>query len=139
MTSGKPAWTSAPPSTYDIVSCWYPEVEAPDDPGPELRPALVVKVYKGKKTGAYACEVAYGTKNLKVIRRGEIDLIISHPPRLQVGLARATRFDLDRIVLLPWEPPFFEPWTGNPTPKIGALTEECIRDYAFLMMKRQSA
>jgi hypothetical protein len=138
-TRGKPAWTTSPPSAYDIVACWYPEADAPQDAGPTLRPALVVTVLKGERTGDYACRVAYGTTNLKIVKRREVDLIIPNGHTRQMGLARATRFDLDRVITLPWVPPFFDPWTGNTTPKIGALTEAYIRDYAFLMMKRGSA
>jgi hypothetical protein len=94
---------------------------------------------QGKKTRAFACRVAYGTKILKIIKRQAVDLIIQHQGDLdQIGLPRPTRFDLDRIVTLPWGEPFFGCWTGYPTPKIGSLTEKYIREYAFLMMKRQS-
>ncbi len=134
--SGNPAWAASPPSAYDIVSCWYPEDENLDDPGPELRPALVLKVLQGKKSGLFACEVAYGTKILKIIKRQTVDLIIQNPKN--VGLPRPTRFDLDRIILLPWAPPFFDCWQGYNSPKIGALDEEYIREYAFIMIKRQS-
>lgn len=138
--SAKPAWTTAPPSAYDIVACWFPETEVPDEPGRAHRPALIIQVLKGEKTGTFACKVAYGTKILKIIKRQTVDLIVQHQADLnQIGLPRPTRFDLDRMVTLPWEPPFFEPWTGYASPKIGALTEIWIREYAFLMMKRQSA
>jgi hypothetical protein len=135
--SGSPAWTASPPSAYDIVACWYPEDETPDDPGPELRPALVLTVLQGKNTGAFACRVAYGSKMLKIIKRQAIDLIIQKPQ--DVGLPRQTRFDLDRIGTFPWQPPFFDCWRGYTSPVIGALTEEYIREYAFIMMKRGSA
>jgi hypothetical protein len=139
-SSAEPAWSLSQPAAYDIVACWYPEVENPDVPGPELRPALITQVLRGKKTGAFACRVAYGTKILKIIQRQTIDLIIQHPPDLaQIGLPRPTRFDLDRVILLTWEPPFFDCWKGYPSPKIGSLTEFYIREYAFLMMKRLSA
>jgi hypothetical protein len=135
-TSGDPAWLASPPAAYDIVACWYPESENPDAPGPELRPALVVAVLKGKRTGNFSLRVAYGTKILKIIKRQTIDLIIQNPQ--DVGLPRPTRFDLDRVILLPWGPPFFGFWSGYATPKIGSLTETYIREYAFVMMKRAS-
>lgn len=139
-TRGNPAWTSSPPSAYDIVACWYPEDEAPNQAGSALRPALVVTVLQGKQSREYACRVAYGTKNLKLIKRLGLDLIIRQPAHIQqMGLARPTRFDLDRVVQLPWKPPFFECWTGYASPKLGSLTEAYIKDYAFLMMKRESA
>ena len=138
-TSAKPAWTLSPPSAYDIVTCWYPESEEVTNPGPRLRPSLVTQVLRGKGTGAFACRVVYGTKTLKIIKRGSIDLIIQEQSDLnQIGLPRPTRFDLDRAVTLPWEPPFFGCWSGYPTPKIGSLTETYIREYAWLMHKRSS-
>lgn len=125
------------PSAYDIVACWYPEDENPDEPGPDLRPALILTVLQGKSSGAFACRVAYGTKILKIIKRQGVDLIIQDPS--DVGLPRPTRFDLDRVVTLPWAPPFFDCWTGYTSPKIGALTEKHIRDLAWISFKRQSA
>jgi hypothetical protein len=100
----------------------------------------VLAVLQGKSSGTYACKVAYGTKELKIIKRGAIDLIIQHGPHVkQFGLARPTRFDLDCITTLPWNEEFFGCWIGRKTPVIGSLTEDYIKEYAFLMMKRQSA
>jgi hypothetical protein len=138
-TSAKPAWTLSPPSAYDIVAYWYPESEKVTTPGPRLRPSLVTQVLRGEGTGAIACRVVFGTKTLKIINRGSIDLIVQDPRDLsQLGLPRPTRFDLDRVLTLPWEPPFFGCWAGYPTPKIGSLTETYIREYAWLMHKRSS-
>lgn len=132
-----PPWVASPPSAYDIVACWYPEHDKPNEPGPELRPALVIRVWQGKTTGSYACDVAYGTKQLKIVKRRTVDLIIENPQA--VGLPRPTRFDLDQIGRkFPWGPPFFGTWEGYQTPKIGELTEAYIREYAFIMIKRQS-
>ena len=36
---------------------------------------------------------------------------------------------------LPWNEEFFGCWAGRKSPIIESLTEACIRDYAFLMMK----
>jgi hypothetical protein len=55
-----------------------------------------------------------------------------------MGLASPTRFDLDHVATLPWNEEFFGGWSGHQTPTIGSLTEEYIREYAFLMMKRLS-
>jgi hypothetical protein len=138
-TSAKPAWTLAQPSAYDIAACWYPQDEAQDKPGPDLRPALITQVLQGKATGQFACRVAYGTTILKIIKRKDLDLIIDQPSDLdQIGLPRPTRFDLDRVTLLPWEPPFFGCWSGYRSPKLGSLTEKLQREYAWLMMRRSS-
>jgi len=137
-TSGEAAvWTFSPPSAYDIITAYYPEEGA--DPGPKLRPTLCLTVLQGKITGAFACKVAYGTKELKIIKRGTVDLVIQHPPHVQqLGLVRPTRFDLDCVATLPWNEEFFGCWGGHQSPVIGSLTEDHIREYAFLMMKRQS-
>jgi hypothetical protein len=81
-----------------------------------------------------------GTTTLKILQRGRIDLIVQKASDLrQMGLARATRFDLDKTAVLPWTSAFFGHWSGHQTPRIGALTEPYIKEYAFLMMRRQSA
>jgi hypothetical protein len=90
--------------------------------------------------GSFACRVAYGTKHLRVIHRMSKDVIIQNSDDIAVmGLYRATRFDLDEMIDLPWSSEFFGCWTGYSTPILGALTEHYIRDYAYLMMKRLSA
>jgi hypothetical protein len=138
-TNDKPAaWTLSPPSAYDIVTCWYPENSL--DRGPKLRPTLCLAVLQGKTSKTFACKVAYGTKELKIIQRQTIDLIVQNSAHVtQMGLARPTRFDLDCIATLPWNEEFFGCWTGQTSPVIGTLTEAYIREYAFLMMRRQSA
>src|SRR5438128_147580 len=126
-TSGKAAWTSSPPSAYDLVACWYPEEGS--DPGPKLRPCLVLQVLQGVSSKTYACRVAFGTKELKIIKRQAVDLIIQHAAHVkQMGLARPTRFDLDCVATLPWNEQFFGCWKGYKSPVIGALTEEYIRE-----------
>jgi hypothetical protein len=135
-----PSWVARHPSQFDIVATYFPESENPDEPGPKLRPGLILKVYRGKKSGGFYCDIAYGTKHLKIIQREDRDLIIQNATDLQqFGLARATRFDLDNIATqLPWTSEFFGCWSGNATPVIGTLTEDYIRRFAYLMMKRGS-
>jgi hypothetical protein len=68
-----------------------------------------------------------------------VDLIVQHTPHVhQMGLARPTRFDLDCVATVPWNEQFFGCWTGNTSPVIGTLTEDYIKEYAYLMMKRAS-
>lgn len=88
-----------------------------------------------------ACRVAYGTKNLKTYQRLTKDIIIQNAADLDsIGLPMATRFDLDErnLVTLPWTSEFFGCWTGFPSPVIGALTEEYVRQYAYIMAVRQA-
>ena len=136
----KRPWANTPPARFDIVATYFPEHTAPEKPGLKLRPGLVLSVLQGKNTGAYACRVAFGTKNLKIMDRSHLDIIVQHARDLPLlGLHRATRFDLDHIVTLPWAAEFFGCWSGRPTPRIGALLEVYIREYAYLMMRRGSA
>lgn len=138
MPESEPAWTRSRPAAYDIVTCWFPEAGKPAQ-DPKLRPCLVTAVLRDEESGRFACRLVYGTTSLKIVHRQHLDLIIQNTVDLdQVGLARATRFDLDNTAVLPWASEFFGRWAGYATPRIGALTETYIRDYAFLMMKRRS-
>lgn len=133
-------WTLSPPNLFDIVTGFYPETK-PVANTPALRPCLVTHVYQNSETGAYACEIAFGTKNLKILQRKDKDLIIQNFSHMQeVGLPVATRFVLDPElrVVLEWCEPNFKPWTGYRTPKIGRLTEYYQKEYAWLMMMRMS-
>lgn len=133
-------WVGNPPARFDIVTTYFPERTSPEKPGLKLRPGLVVSVLKGKQTGRFACRIAFGTKNLKIIDRSHLDVIVQKAEHLPIlGLHRATRFDLDHIVMLPWSREFFGCWSGNPTPRIGAFTESYIKEFAYLMMRRGSA
>jgi hypothetical protein len=94
-----------------------------------------------RKTGTdeIACRVAFGTTTLKTLTRLGRDLIIQNALDLDlVGLPCATRFDLDSMATLPWKATFFGCWRGYRTPIIGALTEELVKEYAYLMMRRHS-
>lgn len=136
----EPTWTTRPPARFEIVACYYPE--STDQPGqyvPKLRPALVTEVRYNARHGLYACRVAYGTKTLKIMQRQHLDVIIQNAMDLEeVGLAVATRFDLDCQAPLPWISKYFGCWTECQTPKIGSLTEAYIKQYAYLMMRRES-
>lgn len=106
---------------------------------PALRPCLVTHVFQDTETGDCACEIAYGAKNLKILKRKDKDLIVQNFTDMQeVGIPIATRFDLDgsKRVVLRWDLENFQPWSGFQTPRIGRLTEDYQKEYAWLMMKR---
>ena len=121
----------------DVVTAYFPESNPKG--AVKLRPCLVTKVLQNSETGEYACEVAFGTKNLKLIQRQGLDLIIQNSTDLSaMGLSVATRFDLDpetRAILL-WNPAFFGCWTGKTTPKLCSLPLEYQKEFAFLTMRR---
>lgn len=142
MASDEPAaeWYRRPPSAFDIITCYFPEADPPPDGTPKLRPALVLSVLRNKETGMIAVKVAYGTSVLKLLQRDHLDLIIQNATDLRlIGLPRATRFDLDNTVVLPWCPPHCNCWDGYPTPVIGTLTESYAKDLAWLMLKREQS
>jgi hypothetical protein len=82
---------------------------------------LVLETQAGSG-GGFAVRVAYGTKSLDYVTRGKIDLIIDSPEDIDIcGLAVATRFDLENIATIPWEPPHCDCWRGRLTPILGEL------------------
>jgi hypothetical protein len=135
-----PAWAQGRPSALQIATCWFPDSTSASRPGAKLRPCLITRVLRNRATDQTACDVHFGTTNLKVTTRLGLDLIIQDPVELDlVGLPRATRFDLDQKATLPWNDAFFGCWAGYSSPIIGSLTVELVKEYAFLMMRRLSA
>lgn len=131
-----PSWVRRPPAAFDIVTCYLP-----NDDGSEakLRPVVVLKVLRAKTSGAIACEVAYGTSNLKLAQRSHRDLFIQNAADLDLfGLPVATRFDLDRDnrVVLPWNDEFFGCWRGRDHPRLSSLTENYVRELAWLLARQ---
>ena len=133
-----PDWTLSPPNLFDIVTGFYPETK-PTAGTPAHRPCLVTHVYQDQELGGFACEIAYGTKNLKTVARRDKDIIIQNSSHLdEIGLPMATRFqlDLDCRVVLEWSLANFKPWPGYRTPRIGQLTIFYQKEYAWLMATR---
>lgn len=134
----QPKWTLSPPNLFDIVTGFYPESK-PKAGTPAHRPCLVTAVYQDTESGGYACEVTFGTKSLKTHQRSQLDIIIVNSSDLdEIGLPIATRFDLDaeNRVVLEWKDDNFKPWRGYQSPKIGTLTLEYQKEYAWLMARR---
>lgn len=133
-----PSWTKSPPNLFDIVAGFYPESK-PRQGTPAHRPCLVTHVFENQATHAFACQIAYGSKHLKTVTRSDKDIIIQNSTHLdEMGLPMATRFDLDpeNRVVLEWSPPNFVPWSNRRTPRIGHLTLEYQKEYAWLMATR---
>ena len=123
---------------FDIVTGYYPE-SRPKAGTSAHRPCLVTAVYQDTESGGYACEVTFGTKSLKTHQRSGLDIIIINSADLDaICLPRATRVDLDadNRVVMELKKDNFMPWSGYQSPKIGALTLEYQKDYAWLMAKR---
>lgn len=138
---GKAGWTYFPlvtlPRALDIVWCRFPLNEAMSKPGPKSRPALVRSVFLNRAHTWARVEVTYGTSNTKNDTR-LLDLIIQNATDLaEMGLPQATRFDLDRTVILPWSAEFFEPRAGYETPIIGHLNHSAVAQLEALKVLRR--
>lgn len=114
------------PAPYDIVWCRFPHEPDLGKPGPYARPALVRNAAT-QSDGTGEVEVVYGTTNLKLGKR-RFDFVVSKATEMDAcGLYRATRFDLDQIVWLPWTTDWFEILPEYNSPIIGTLTVEGIK------------
>ena len=117
---------STMPVPYEIVWCRFPFAPQLGEPGPYPRPALVRSTAIGVDNVGEV-EVVYGTTTLKLDKRF-YDLIVSKMSEMDAcGLYRATRFDLDQTVWLPWNTDWFEVRSGFFSPVIGKLTDSMIR------------
>lgn len=135
--SSEPRWSQTPPAMFDIVTGYFPESK-PKGGAAKLRPMCVTKVLRNKNSGQIACEVAYGTTNLKTWAKMFDDIIIQNLVDLNMsGLPTATRFVLEpeQRAILPWTSSYFGCWSEKPSPKIGSLPVEYQKDYAFAMMR----
>jgi PemK-like, MazF-like toxin of type II toxin-antitoxin system len=120
------------PSPGDIVWCHFPFLPA-TEPGPKPRPALVVGVRTFED--GLTIQVVYGTtQRTTSLRSGEF--LISKDTHAvafkQAGLAFDTKFDLKKLIELPWTDRYFKvPPTPNPafgqTPKLGSLHASMIK------------
>jgi len=128
------------PEPGDFVYCRFPHTGLPG-PGPKLRPALVLQV--GDIDGEPFVRVAYGTSQ-KTDRLHAGELLMSGEDGAAYalsGLAYPTKFDLGRVVELPYN----DIWFGVPprapfgqTPKLGVLHPNLMRraKAAFVAARR---
>lgn len=110
------------PSAGDIVWCRFPEVVGV--PGPKPRPGLVIKVFDDDEP-EFAVEIAYGTsQKTNRLHAGEflIPEIPAAPYKL-AGLSYPTKFNLKKLVQLPFNSEWFDLAPGNiaQTPVMGTL------------------
>lgn len=114
------------PAPYDLVWCRFPDVENPKLPGPKARPALVRRSFIDQDGNPHV-EVAFGTSK-DPCRTSLSDFTISKMSEMDAcGLWYATRFRLDRTMVLPYTDEFFEVRSDCRSPVIGQLTEYAIR------------
>lgn len=129
------------PAGPSIVWCNFPESDALGRPGPKPRPALVFKSrYADNPPGdRFYVLVAYGTSNLKTQRRDR-DFTIGNETMLNMlRLPQMTRFDLDRVLWLPWAKPFFvaRDEVSFATPTLSVLPSDMQRLLGWRMAERE--
>lgn len=129
------------PAPASIVWCNFPLSESLGHPGPKPRPGLVFKArYVDNPPGdRFYVLVAYGTSVTKVGARPN-DFMIGTASLLDIlRLPQATRFDLDRVLWLPWARPFFMARTEEryATPTISVLPQDMQRMLQWTMASRE--
>jgi hypothetical protein len=123
-------WETSPPQIYDIVTGFFPETSPKETWATNPRPLLVCGVAQDPDNNDYFCRIAYGTSK-NVNETGNGDLVVGNLSLLdQLNLKTPTKFVLHsglQMVIMPWTPEFFQPWTGYPTPVISSLPHEMQR------------
>lgn len=94
------------PEPGDIVWCLYPELPgSPGQPGPKLRPALILKV----SDADHEVMVVYGTsQKTDKIYPTEFVIRKTDPGFALSGLAHSTKFDMAVRIELPYDSDWFD-------------------------------
>lgn len=109
------------PKRGDILSCNFPLNEAPDAPGPQSRPSLVLGSFPNSRNrNVMMVIIAYGTSRTSRVNLGSEIKISTLEQMKACSLHRPTRFTLNRLRILPFTPEYFDHTIGE-TPFIGAL------------------
>lgn len=113
-----------PPEPGDIVWCRFPE-RPRDKPGPKPRPGLVMTVTE--RDDGVVVGIAYGTsQGLTRLTSGEFAIRrdANSAAYVLAGLSHDTKFDVRRVIDLPWDEMFFAAPPDakhGQTPKLGTL------------------
>ncbi|WP_439894968.1 type II toxin-antitoxin system PemK/MazF family toxin [Pseudomonas syringae] len=110
------------PSEGDILLAKFPLVESLGSPGPKCRPVLVLSY----SAADHSVIVAYGTSvRTDKLFPGEFLLDPLDPGFSLSGLSYRTKFNLARVVQLPFDSDWFTPvssvYVSSPLPKLGVL------------------
>jgi hypothetical protein len=123
------------PKRGDIVLCRFPYQENPSAPGPTARPALVVDI-----STTNLVRVCYGTgqvhHNKANLKPHEFAILDGASVRGS-GLSEGTKFDLSKIVWLPYDKHWFPPSvSGSNSPRMGNLSGcKSLKPEFFAAMK----
>lgn len=101
------------PAGGDVVSCWFPYDEKPDERGGKLRPALVVTA-ESDINGQFL-RVAYPTGQRTPDKNAASLPAHCFAVDPKGRLTQQTAFDFSRVLRLPFTDEWFEPWSGAPT------------------------
>lgn len=89
----------------DVLSIRFPLAENPSQPGPKVRPVIVLADHKDSKCRKLT--VTYGT-SAKPRKFGKHLLPLHHPDSLAAaGLDKRTTFNLNRTITVPFDKEFF--------------------------------
>lgn len=124
------------PVPRSIVWVRWPFDDDPDEF--KERPALVRAIQLNKAHTVARIEVAFGTSRLKEAERPYDLILMNVTEMLEAGLPKATRFDLDRCLWLPWAKEVFVCRDGSKTPVSGHLIASACEqlDYVLEMRRR---
>jgi hypothetical protein len=95
-------------------------------PGEKPRPALVRQAFADQDGNPWV-SVVYGTSKDPYSNSLMHFSVVTLPEMDICGLKQATRFDLTRVMTLPWSREFFECLPGKPTPIMGHMPDYEIR------------
>ena len=130
------------PQAGVIVWCRFPDTPALQ-PGPKPRPALVLVVFDDEAP-QFRVQVTYGTSQ-KVDRlyAGEFRITPEDGAAFRLsGLSFATKFNLSKVVELPYNRPWFDVPPAAPfgqTPQLGVLHANLMRRATAAWRGRRSS
>jgi hypothetical protein len=128
LTSAALWWPE--PQAGVIVWCRFPDTPALQ-PGPKPRPALVLVVFDDEAP-QFRVRVTYGTsQKVERLYAGEFRIAPEDGAAFRLsGLSFATKFNLSKVVELPYSTPWFDVPPAAPfgqTPQLGVLHANLMR------------
>lgn len=105
-------------------------------PRSQGRPALVVKVWD--EDTPIRVQVAYGTsQKIASLYPGEFAVLTADNALAETGLIYPTKFDLSRLLTLPYEAPWFEPAPSQIAPVMGRIPAALVPRMTKAWMARR--
>jgi len=136
------SWSYYPVSTlpapYDVVLCQFPEDLDLQKPPLKMRPGIVLQTAHSEEGFIPEVRLIYGTSKTKLQKRPFDLIVMNNQAMYDAGLNRATRFDLDKIIWMPWAAEFFKK-PDHPHyygPVIGHLNDNTRRLLGHLLVER---